>query len=243
MMGTERTLDGHDRGREEDDRLSRGRPRHRRAPRAGVGPDPQGDDHPARPRAGHGHAPAGARQLQLSPRQDVREPRRLDGRPRRRGSRSSATTRSAPAPRRTSAMRPASPATWSPAGACRTRSGRCNMPRPTRKCSSAIRSIARRTCRTRPRRRSTRKSAAIVEQGYDRAKILLEEHRDELETLAQALLEYETLSGDEIKTVLDGGTIDRGSSSKPTHPGGRLVDPEGASGRSRASAAPAPAGA
>ena len=33
-----------------------------------------------------------------------------------------------------------------------------------------------------------------------RAKTLLEEHRDELETLAQALLEYETLSGDEIKT-------------------------------------------
>ena len=68
-------VDGHDRGREADDRLSRGRPRHRRAPRAGVGPDPQGDDHPARPRAGHGHAPAGARQLQLPPRQDVREPR------------------------------------------------------------------------------------------------------------------------------------------------------------------------
>ena len=67
---------GDDRGREADDRLSRGRPRHRRAPRAGVRPDPQGDDHPARPRAGHGHAPAGARQLQLSPRQDVREPRR-----------------------------------------------------------------------------------------------------------------------------------------------------------------------
>src|SRR4029079_12898137 len=49
----------------------------------------------------------------------------------------------------------------------------------------------------------------IVEQGYDRAKHLLTEHRDELETLAQALLEYETLSGEEIKTVLAGGSIDR----------------------------------
>ena len=29
----------------------------------GVRSDPQGDHHPARPRAGHGHAPAGARQL------------------------------------------------------------------------------------------------------------------------------------------------------------------------------------
>jgi cell division protease FtsH len=58
----------------------------------------------------------------------------------------------------------------------------------------------------------------IVEQGYDRAKHLLEEHRDELETLAQALLEYETLSGDEIKSVLDGGKIDRGSASNPSLP-------------------------
>jgi cell division protease FtsH len=58
----------------------------------------------------------------------------------------------------------------------------------------------------------------IVEQGYDRAKALLKEHRSELETLAQALLEYETLSGDEIKTVLAGGTIDRGSSSRPALP-------------------------
>ena len=58
----------------------------------------------------------------------------------------------------------------------------------------------------------------IVEQGYDRAKHLLTEHGDELETLAQALLEYETLSGDEIRTLMDGGTIDRGSSSTPTIP-------------------------
>jgi len=58
----------------------------------------------------------------------------------------------------------------------------------------------------------------IVEQGYDRAKGLLKAHRDELETLAQALLEYETLSGDEIKTLLAGGTIDRGSSSRPALP-------------------------
>jgi cell division protease FtsH len=58
----------------------------------------------------------------------------------------------------------------------------------------------------------------IVEQGYERAKGLLEENRQELETLAKALLEYETLSGDEIKTVLGGGSIDRGSTSKPSIP-------------------------
>ena len=58
----------------------------------------------------------------------------------------------------------------------------------------------------------------IVEQGYDRAKHLLEEHRGELETLAQALLEYETLSGDEINKVLAGESIDRGSTKGPALP-------------------------
>jgi cell division protease FtsH len=58
----------------------------------------------------------------------------------------------------------------------------------------------------------------VVEQGYERAKSLLNEHRDELETLAKALLEYETLSGDEIKAVLAGETIDRGSTKGPSIP-------------------------
>src|SRR5687768_4165702 len=58
----------------------------------------------------------------------------------------------------------------------------------------------------------------IVEQGYDRAKHVLTEQREQLETLAKALLEFETLSGDEIKTVLEGGSIDRGSTSKPSIP-------------------------
>jgi cell division protease FtsH len=58
----------------------------------------------------------------------------------------------------------------------------------------------------------------IVEQGYDRAKNLLEEHREQLETLAKALLEYETLSGDEIQTLMAGGSIDRGGPKGPTIP-------------------------
>jgi cell division protease FtsH len=58
----------------------------------------------------------------------------------------------------------------------------------------------------------------IVESGYERARELLTTHEDQLHTLAKALLEYETLSGDEIKIVLDGGTIDRGASSKPVVP-------------------------
>jgi cell division protease FtsH len=58
----------------------------------------------------------------------------------------------------------------------------------------------------------------VVEDGYARAKYLLDEHRDQLETLAQALIEYETLSGDEIKKVLAGESIDRGGAKGPAIP-------------------------
>ena len=58
----------------------------------------------------------------------------------------------------------------------------------------------------------------VVEDGYARAKHLLDENRAELETLAQALLEYETLSGDEIKRVLAGEPIDRGGVTGPSIP-------------------------
>lgn len=58
----------------------------------------------------------------------------------------------------------------------------------------------------------------IVDEGYDRAKGVLTEFREELEVLAKALLEFETLTGDEIKTLISGGTIDRGGSSAPSLP-------------------------
>jgi cell division protease FtsH len=58
----------------------------------------------------------------------------------------------------------------------------------------------------------------IVDEGYDRAKLVLTEQRAKLETLALALLEYETLSGDEIAKVLAGEPIDRGSSKGPAIP-------------------------
>ena len=49
----------------------------------------------------------------------------------------------------------------------------------------------------------------IVEQGYKRAKQVLTEHIDDLHKLAKALLEYELLSGDEIKALLRGEPIIR----------------------------------
>ncbi len=50
---------------------------------------------------------------------------------------------------------------------------------------------------------------SIVDTGYNRAKQLLSDHADQLHLLAQALLEFETLSGDEIKTLIEKGELTR----------------------------------
>ena len=61
--GRRAPLPGHERRREADDRLSRGRPRAVRHARAGMRPGAQGHHHPARPRARPGDEPAGGRPL------------------------------------------------------------------------------------------------------------------------------------------------------------------------------------
>ncbi|KAF0675749.1 ATP-dependent zinc metalloprotease FtsH [Profundibacterium mesophilum] len=50
----------------------------------------------------------------------------------------------------------------------------------------------------------------IVDTGYETAKRILTEKRDDLERLAQGLLEYETLTGPEIMKVINGETLTRG---------------------------------
>lgn len=45
---------------------------------------------------------------------------------------------------------------------------------------------------------------SFIQAGYDRAFQILTDHHDEWERLAQGLLEYETLTGDEIKRVMNG---------------------------------------
>lgn len=47
----------------------------------------------------------------------------------------------------------------------------------------------------------------IVDEAYDRARTILTENIDQLHTLAKGLLEYETLSGDEINRLLRGEPI------------------------------------
>jgi cell division protease FtsH len=58
----------------------------------------------------------------------------------------------------------------------------------------------------------------LVETGYAEAQRILTEHRAELETLAKGLLEYETLTGDEIKDLLVGKPPVREGVSEPAAP-------------------------
>jgi cell division protease FtsH len=56
----------------------------------------------------------------------------------------------------------------------------------------------------------------LVEGAHTRATEILKTQEDKLHLLAQALLEYETLTGDEIRDLLDNGKIDRPDApSKP----------------------------
>ncbi len=50
---------------------------------------------------------------------------------------------------------------------------------------------------------------AIVDRTYARAKKILEENSEALEVLAQGLLEHETLSGEEIRKILEGQKIEK----------------------------------
>jgi cell division protease FtsH len=49
----------------------------------------------------------------------------------------------------------------------------------------------------------------IMDEAYKMAKHVIEENRDKLERVAQALLKYETLDADDVKIILDGGRLDK----------------------------------
>ncbi|MEM7446218.1 MAG: ATP-dependent zinc metalloprotease FtsH, partial [Pseudomonadota bacterium] len=58
----------------------------------------------------------------------------------------------------------------------------------------------------------------IIEEGEANARRILTQHLDELHRIAQALLEYETLSGDEVQAVIRGEDIDRPEPDEPAPP-------------------------
>jgi cell division protease FtsH len=67
----------------------------------------------------------------------------------------------------------------------------------------------------------------LVEAGYAEANQILNDKRADLETLARGLLEFETLSGDEIKDLLAGKRPVRESVIEPATPRSSAVPPAG----------------
>jgi len=67
----------------------------------------------------------------------------------------------------------------------------------------------------------------LVEAGLAEAKQILTDKRADLETLAKGLLEFETLTGDEIKDLINGKRPVRESVIEPTTPRGSAVPPAG----------------
>jgi cell division protease FtsH len=67
----------------------------------------------------------------------------------------------------------------------------------------------------------------LVDEGYETARRILTEKKKEFETLAQALLEYETLTGEEITDVINGKKPNRESVLEPAGPRTSAVPPAG----------------
>jgi cell division protease FtsH len=67
----------------------------------------------------------------------------------------------------------------------------------------------------------------FVEEGYNQATKILTEKRADLEALAKGLLEFETLTGDEIQDLLKGKKPNRESVLEPTTPRTSAVPPAG----------------
>ncbi|HEX9648701.1 MAG TPA: ATP-dependent zinc metalloprotease FtsH [Alphaproteobacteria bacterium] len=61
----------------------------------------------------------------------------------------------------------------------------------------------------------------LIDDAETQARAVLEAHRDDLDTVAKTLLEYETLSGAEVEAVLRGESIVRTSDAVPPRDGGR----------------------
>ena len=69
----------------------------------------------------------------------------------------------------------------------------------------------------------------FIDEGYKEAKRILTENRDGLEAVAQGLLEYETLTGQEIKDLLDGKPPSRDDFDTPEAPRSSAVPKAGKS--------------
>jgi cell division protease FtsH len=68
---------------------------------------------------------------------------------------------------------------------------------------------------------------SLIEAGEQEARRIITEKREDWEAIAQALLEYETLTGDEIIDLLKGKKPNRESVIEPSTPRASAVPPAG----------------
>ena len=64
----------------------------------------------------------------------------------------------------------------------------------------------------------------IIDEAYNHSRRLLTDNLEQLHSLAKGLLEFETLSGDEIRALLRGEKIERGDGSSGEPPTGKAAD-------------------
>ncbi len=207
----------HDRGRKDADRLSRRRPCDRRLQRHGDRPGAQGDHHSARPRARHGHAVAGTRQAVDVARADDLAAGHHDGRTRRRRADLRQAEGDVGRFLRHRAGHPACAHDGDPLGTVRqlgTVAYGENQDEVFLGMSvSRTQNISEATSQ-----KIDIEIRRLVEEGYNEATRILTEKRGDLEALAKGLLEFETLSGDEITDLLNGKKPNRESIIEPTGP-------------------------
>jgi cell division protease FtsH len=78
----------------------------------------------------------------------------------------------------------------------------------------------------------------LIEDGERAAREIIMTHVDQFEAVAQALLEYETLTGDELRALMDGHQPVRPDDSGPAAPKASVVPSAGKSPKKRPDAPP-----
>ncbi len=73
----------------------------------------------------------------------------------------------------------------------------------------------------------------VVDEAEQRARKILDDHIDDLHTLAKGLLEYETLSGDEVEALIKGEPVHRASEDQSPPGGGQVSSVPKTGGRGK----------
>jgi cell division protease FtsH len=80
----------------------------------------------------------------------------------------------------------------------------------------------------------------LIEDGEASARHILTTYHDQWEAIAQALLEFETLTGDELRALMDGKQPERPDDSGPAAPKASGVPSAGKTNKTRPDSPPEP---